>query len=171
MEVVALKNIERVIKKSYLFIFTPIYIAVLIYFNFWGESNVATIVPTTGIYLSILYFYQKQNLEELKTFKNLFTEFNERYDQLNGNLYDISCSRLTDENKVHKVLDDYFNICSEEYLFYRQGLILDDVWGSWCRGINEYLKNDVIKDYWTKSQKENSYYGLTTDVIEKDSKL
>src|SRR2546428_10787713 len=39
-----------------------------------------------GVPFSLLYFVQKQKMEELELFKRLFTEFNHRYDRLNEKL-------------------------------------------------------------------------------------
>ena len=109
------------------------------------------------------------NLEELKVFKDLFTEFNQRYDTLNDKIVVIARGD-SDEVATQKTLDDYFNLCSEEYLFYTRGLIINEVWGAWCRGMKENLKIDAVNCYWEKAQDEESYYGLTTEIIEKGSK-
>jgi hypothetical protein len=37
--------------------------------------------------------------------------------------------------------------------------------------MKEHLSNDTIKKYWEKAQKENSYYGLITEVIEIGAKI
>lgn len=159
------------IKKHYILCFTPIYIALLLLFIFLPQNiSFPAIVSLTGIYLSLIFFFQKQNLEELRVFKELFTEFNNRYDNLNDKLVDIANGTLTGDD-AKKVLDDYFNLCSEEYLFYSKGLIISEAWGSWCRGIKENLNIKAVKDYWSVSQNEESYYGLTTEVINEGSKL
>jgi hypothetical protein len=132
-----------------------------------GESSLSSFATFAGIGLTTIYFVQKQKLEEIKLFKNLFTEFNSRYDRLNGKISDIKSKKIDDPNAINKILDDYFNICSEEYLFYKEGRIHKQVWGSWCRGMKEHLLDPVINSYWEKAQKENSYYGLATEVIEK----
>ena len=72
---------------------------------------------------------------------------------------------------TNKILDDYFNLCAEEYLFYRESRILNLVWGAWCRGMKEHLSDNVINEYCEKAQRENSYYGLTTKVIEKGATI
>jgi len=45
------------------------------------------------------------------------------------------------------------------------------VWGAWCRGMKEHLSDSVINEYWEKAQGENSYYGLTTQAIEKGATI
>jgi len=136
-----------------------------------GDNPLALFATFAGIALTTIYFVQKQKLEEIKLFKDLFTEFNERYDCLNGKISDIKSKAISDSDEINKILDDYFNICSEEYLFYKEGRIYNEVWGVWCRGMYEHLSNDVINAYWNKAQKENSYYGLTNEVIKKGTKI
>jgi hypothetical protein len=136
-----------------------------------GGSSFASFATFAGIALSTIYFVQKQKLEEIKLFKDLFTEFNVRYDSLNGKISNIKSKETTNSDEINKTLDDYFNICSEEYLFYKEGRIHNQVWGSWCRGMKEHLSDAVINSYWDKEQKENSYYGLTTEIIEIGAKI
>ncbi|MDD5133907.1 MAG: hypothetical protein PHP01_00670 [Phycisphaerae bacterium] len=120
--------------------------------------------------LSVIFLTQKQQLEETRLFSELFRDFTKRYDKLNGRIADIK-SQNSPCQEIDKTLADYFNLCAEEYLFYKEGRILDSVWGNWCRGMEEHLKSDIIRNYWEKEQKENTYYGLCTDVIGKGAKI
>ncbi len=120
---------------------------------------------------SVIFLTQKQKLEETRLFSELFTGFNKRYDDLNGEIATLKSQNPPCQGKIDKTLADYFNLCAEEYLFYKEGRILDSVWGNWCRGMEEHLKNDIIRNYWEKEQKENSYYGLCTDVIGNGAKI
>ena len=123
-----------------------------------------------AIFTSV-FLTQKQKLEETRLFSELFMKFNERYDKLNDKIAGIkSASQNHIQNDTNNILDDYFNLCAEEYLFYKDGRIPDSVWKSWCRGMVEHLKTDVIRRYWDDAQKEGSYYDLTTEIIEKHAK-
>jgi hypothetical protein len=90
-------------------------------------------VLATG--LAFIYFVQQQKLAETSLFKELFTEFNQRYDSLNEKLVALrgETSELTPEKKG--IVLDYFNLCAEEYLFYKEGYIYPEVWTAWCRGM------------------------------------
>lgn len=121
--------------------------------------------------LSAIFLIQKQNLEETRLFSELFTKFNSRYDDLNDKITDIKSEKPPIPQQIEKTLDDYFNLCAEEYLFYEEGRILDSVWTAWCRGMKEHLKTDTIRAYWKNAQKENSYYGLTTEAIERGARI
>lgn len=144
----------------------PIIAVILLCLKYWDFAIGA---------FSAVFLIQKQKLEETRLFKELFLEFNSRYDRLNDKITDIK-AKITDikaeespceKQQREKTLDDYFNLCAEEYLFYEEGRILKPVWGAWCRGMKEHLKAKPIQDYWQKAQEENSYYGLTTAVIDK----
>ena len=133
-------------------------------------ENVPTnIVAAAGVALSLIYFIQKQSLEELELFERLFTRFNERYcrlhDQLPGVVGEGVNPVITSEQQV--ALDQYFNLCAEEYLFYSQGCILPVVWRSWCRGMLWYLSHDPIHDVFQREVRHDSHYGLTLPVIER----
>ncbi len=155
-------KLNYILKEFYFLIFTPLYLAVLWWLVTSGDKHIALIASLTGVYLSVLYFFQKQNLEELKTFKELFVEFNARYDRLNNELNNID-----NEENYKAILDDYFNLCAEEYLFYKKGLIVTEVWHSWCKGMQIHLKKPRVSEYWEDAQKEDSFYGLTTAIIKK----
>lgn len=123
--------------------------------------------------LSFSYFCQQQKLSETLLFKQLFTEFNCRYDKLNDILSDIRSidKDFEPDPKQIKKLIDYFNLCAEEFLFREEGYIPDHVWGAWCRGILINLKHPVIQLIWEKELASNSYYGMTLEKIEIGSKI
>ena len=116
------------IKRHYV-LCTAVYL-LLIGIALYSKSESSLIISSTGIYLSLLFFIHKQYLEELRAFRELFTDFNRRYDKLNDAIVDIAANDSLDDIKAKKTLDDYFNLCSEEYLFYTKGLILDKVCGN-----------------------------------------
>lgn len=116
---------------------------------------------------SFIYFIQKQKLEETRLFKELFTEFNERYDRLNKNLNSIAMGDEKSELSLKDInaLYDYFNLCGEEYFFYKQGYIYPKVWKSWLNGMKYFYRNKRVKSIWDKELESNSYYGFKIDGI------
>jgi hypothetical protein len=118
-------------------------------------------VPIIGGLLSLLYFVQKQQLAELLVFKDLFDDFNCKYDTLNGDLLSI----INDTKKVlgdneKETLISYFNLCGEEYFYYKKGYIYPQVWDSWFKGMSIYYANDKIRVFWNEELDTNSYYGI-----------
>lgn len=148
-------------------------IAVILIYWFWNYVNDFRVIFTiAGGLVSFFYFMQKQQLEELSAFKELFTEFNRRYDALNDELNEIAEKDDTKklcEGEI-KILYDYFNLCGEEYLFYQKGYIYPKVWKAWCNGIESYLKHEQIGGLWKEEEKSDSYYGLTRTEIQKQAK-
>ena len=110
--------------------------------------------------LTFNFMIQKQALDEMWLFKDLFKEFNARYDKLNAKLYRILRKKGKLANKDKDVLYDYFNLCSEEAFMYKQGYIYPEVWKSWRNGMNIFFSNERIRSLWEQEKKTNSYYGL-----------
>jgi hypothetical protein len=108
------------------------------------------------------YFFYRQHLDETKLFKELFTDFNRRYDALNDELNKILFG--TDEgqlsNEEQKHLFTYFNLCAEEYFFYKAGYIDQSVWESWSRGMKDFFKHPRIQPLWEQDSMADSYYGF-----------
>lgn len=127
----------------------------------WKEQPLSTVATVLGSLLSLLYFLQKQKLEELQLFRSLFKEFNERYDALNERLTRIveaSDSKLSNEER--DVLVDYFNLCGEEYFYFTKGYIDPVVWRAWHNGMKCIVSMPRILQLWEGEKKTDSYYGL-----------
>jgi len=125
--------------------------------------NVA--VPVAGGLAGAYYFLQKQQLEELRLFEELFAEFNRRYAQLNSPLQHLVAGSEPLSKGDRALLEDYFNLCAEEYFYYRRGIIDPTVWRAWCRGMLQYLHDERIADFWRHEETPDSYYGLTLKTI------
>jgi hypothetical protein len=108
------------------------------------------------------YFLYRQHLDEAKLFKELFIEFNTRYgvlnDGLNAILFSSTEGLLSASEREH--VFSFFNLCAEEYFFYRAGYIDQDVWGSWYRGMKVFFDHQRIRALWDKDCKADSYYGF-----------
>jgi hypothetical protein len=132
-------------------------------------STVQNLVPAFGLVGGFAAFFYTQHLQQSRLFKELFTEFNKRYDELNAALNEIcdrpTGARLSTEDK--RILVDYFNLCAEEFLFYRAGYIDNDVWRSWTNGMWRYARNKAIRELWESELKENSYYGFPLASIDR----
>jgi len=131
--------------------------------------NWKLIVTIIAGILSSIYFVQKQRLEELRLFRALFTEFNERYNNLNERLYEILRKNPDEklEPKEIDVLYDYFNLCGEEYFYYKHGYIYPEVWKSWKNGMSIFWKDNRIREVWQDELETDSYYGLKLDFLRK----
>ena len=112
--------------------------------------------------ISSIYFVEKQKIEQMEAFIKIFTECNKRYGMLNEKLNEILCEDEQKELSSPQIdlLYDYFNLCGEEYLFYKQGFIYSEVWKAWCNGMKVFGKNKRIRELWQKEAQTDSYYGL-----------
>jgi hypothetical protein len=123
--------------------------------------------PATTLVTGFCYFLYSQHIQQTKLFIDLFTAFNSRYDKLNKPLNmmlvrgDGNTLRPEDVN----VLYDYFNLCAEEYLYYKSGYIDSNVWESWTQGMKIFTNDDEIKRLWVHEIQSGSYYGFSLDKI------
>jgi len=134
--------------------------ASLTFASTWASQVKLTLI---GIPFTFVFLIQKQKLEETRLFKELFQDFNSRYDKLNEALDTILTGQAcVDVSPVERrVLYHYFNLCAEEYLFYRLGYIPDDVWCSWQNGMATFFDCPRIRKVWDDDPGADSYYGMT----------
>jgi len=157
-------KMKRLVFKFYAPIILVGFAALTLWFLFSQKNreDISLFVTVAGGLIGFFYFIQKQQLEELQLFKELFTDFNARYDRLNESLNRIT---LVDQQKAltqneESTLNDYFNLCAEEFLFFKKGYIYEEVWRAWHNGMSYYVAHKRIGDKWKKEEKTESYYGL-----------
>ena len=122
----------------------------------------------SGIAIWLTYRYQKHSkkLADDRMLKELFTEFNVRYDELN-NLID-KISKLSKETwegleaneklTYESTVIDFFNICAEEYYWHNEGRINGGIWESWHKGMNDiYNRSEIIQNLWEEECKNDGY--------------
>jgi hypothetical protein len=162
-------RIHRLILYLKFFVYRWVWVVVLvllgaaifvpIHFKGWSWQ---ILVPAIGALFSAAYSIQKHQLEEDRLFRELFGEFNRRYDSLNKDM-----NRIHEENEGGQLgqedtatLYKYFNLCAEEYLYYKRGYIYPEVWGAWENGMRWFCQNARIRELWSKELETNSYYGF-----------
>jgi len=126
-------------------------------------------IIATGISLSL--GIRQYKTENDKIFKELFTEFNSKYDRkfnneletIVENYQQIEDYKLTQEQG--KLIIDYLNFCAEEYLWKTKDRIPDEVWKSWENGMIYYLNNPLINEIFIREKgQKDSYYGLYAKI-------
>lgn len=126
-------------------------------FLFFGLGGVA----------AVAHFFYYQHLENARFFRSLFTQFNRRYDKLNGRIWRIHRDRekpdLTDRHK--RALEDYFNLCAEEWFYFQAGYIDKRVWEAWLNGMSQFAGDKHIVLFWEEECKNQSYYGFPVDLV------
>ena len=115
---------------------------------------------------SIKHYEQTQKIENDRLMKELFTEFNQRYDRINNKIDKISrlsedkWNNLKDEKKERYsgVVIDFFNICAEEYHWHKEGRINGNIWASWHKGMNDiFNRSKVIQNIWDEECENEGY--------------
>ena len=134
--------------------------------------RISEVVVTATLGLSVLgstiIFNRSQSkIEKHRLQKELFGEFNKRYELLNDYLEKItkydSLKSLEDKNPkkylvLRNKLNDYFNLCAEEYYWYKKGRIDDNLWKSWEVGMNSWYNNHrIIRDAWEEEYNNFGY--------------
>jgi hypothetical protein len=162
-------KLKRLLFKYYVIVLFLAFLAflVILVLDPNARNNPSVSITALGGLVSFYYFIQKQQLDELTLFKDLFNNFNSRYDNLNQSLNAIAQGDENEPLTTEEVskLYDYFNLCGEEYLYYALGYIYPDVWQAWRNGMSTYLKHKRIREQWLKEEKSNSYYGLTLNEM------
>lgn len=132
------------------------------------REPISSFAGAAGAFLSIIYFVQKQRLEEMRLFRDIFKECNARYDAMNEKLAEVCDSndaKLTPSET--DLLVDYFNLCGEEYLYYRQGYIPPVVWEAWHLGMKVVICSPRVNELWRSEAATGSYYGLPLEPFKK----
>lgn len=114
-----------------------------------------------------LFTWIKYKLERDKMRKELFTEFNLRYSNLNKGLFEIAqiekhidfCDLEVERlRQLNDVAMDYFNLCAEENLWNSKNRIHKDVWKSWQKGMNDWMKCSVVlRILWIQETNNTGY--------------
>ena len=127
--------LQRIHRNLDILLLNVLFLGVGILLFYWSnkiEVLVATIA--TGISLSIAYIQSR--IQDDKIFKELFTEFNHRYDSYFRQELEVIVDRhnsitepLVDEDR--EIIIKYFNLCAEEYLWKSKHRIPQKVWVAW----------------------------------------
>ncbi len=129
------------------------------------KPEIPIAIFATGI--SISFSFRQYKIEDDKIFKELFQMFNEKYDtKFNDSLNKIE-KKYFEKNDYElteievALIIDYLNLCAEEYLWYSKSRIDENVWLSWKKGMEYYIKIEPIKKVVeTQKEQKDSYYGL-----------
>ncbi|MFC6269615.1 hypothetical protein [Frigoriflavimonas asaccharolytica] len=113
--------------------------------------------------------------------KQLFIEFNSRYDKLNDLLQFVINLSAEEEEQFNNAannekfgeftkafitfkINDYFNLCSEEYYWYSKRRIDERIWSSWKKGMNDIFSSSVlIQNQWHDEIKNEGWKSFYLD--------
>jgi len=121
----------------------------------------------TLIWALIKYYLEKDRME-----KDLYKDFNKRYSGDINDLFErlrtdksVEIAKSEQETFEDKLLIiDYFNLCGEEFYWYKKGRIPMYVWKNWENGILDTLTIDYVRHILDNEElrygKYDTYYGF-----------
>lgn len=126
-----------------------------------SERLTVTLTLLSAVGGGTAFLYAKHS-QEINLFRELFREFNDRYDKLNKELNEIHGRPPGEplQTADHGLLYDYFNLCAEEQMFAGAGCIDSTVWGAWQNGMRHFAQDPEIRAFWEQELKQDSYYGF-----------
>ncbi len=151
-------------------------------------SPLLSALATATIAVAALLITSSRNAwEKRKAQRELFESLNSRFNLMNealnavrewsknGKNLPTELRLSTPDSRVYKwpeIIQDYLNLCSEEYLWRRKGLVDKDVWNSWSEGIKYYLQAEAFDKFFGKEQNYSlSYYGLFEALAKRGLKI
>lgn len=158
------------IKRNIVHIIASIIFLIVIGLSYYSMIDnkllLGILVSIASIYFGLL----KYKIENDKIFKELFTDFNNKYDSKFNDL--INELKNDDRRELNQkeinLIIDYFNLCAEEFLWRQKGRIPKIVWTAWLSGILENMKikqvRKVLKNEIASENGRKSYYGLIEEI-------
>ncbi|PKQ46075.1 hypothetical protein [Confluentibacter flavum] len=152
-------NRTRILSVTSIFLFITILV-----FHLIIEIEPSLLLGLLGGVITFFLGLTKIYMEDDRFFKELYLDFNLRYDKLNSKLYKITKNKKSMKEldfKDKNVIYDYFNLCAEEYFWFKKNRIEKAVWNSWKNGMNFWYSKDIIKTMWEEEMKagsKKSYY-------------
>lgn len=148
-----------------------------------GEIISSVIVGLAGVLVTVIYARHARRLAEDQMQHELFIRFNERYDRLNDALREIqeqyptwdALEKAPNFKALRNAIIDFFNLCAEEYYWYRHKKRIDEyMWRSWHGGMNHwYNEVEAIRTLWQaelqKSRGRDSYYLKEGETLFQDN--
>ena len=123
-----------------------------------------------GTIITAYYARHTKKIAHEQMLKQLFKEFNERYDKLNDFLVEVQThyhtiellEQASNSEDLKKKVNDYFSLCAEEFYWYKHKKRIDKLlWEAWQTGMNYWYNVPSIKALWEKEVAANgkrSYY-------------
>jgi hypothetical protein len=139
-------------------------------FYYFGKIDDKMFLGLIGAVATLYFGVLKYKVENDNIFKELFKEFNSRYDEefndLINRIKEDEAQKLTIDER--NLIRDYLNLCAEEYLWATKGRIPKEVWKAWKAGIKDNLKIKQVNEVFQSETKSNygrdSYYGLVEEL-------
>lgn len=145
-----------------------IILVILILFIVFSIIYSLSLEKSLPIILSILTLYVSMNRFKISIdnqILKLFKYFNYNYDKMNEILKNIM-REPNELNYEHRdKIEDYLNLCAEEFYWFKKGIIDNTIWEQWFNGARYYFNNSekfkkVLLEERNANHNKNSYYGF-----------
>jgi len=118
-------------------------------------------IAIIGTLLAAVFQIASAYHAQVSHFLECFNRCTTTYSELNGKLPGQTDSDDEDRTAKDDVVIDYFNLCAEEHLMHKMGVIPEFVWQEWCEGMHECVMKGALKPWWDKEAKDGcEYYGF-----------
>lgn len=128
-----------------------------------AELAISVIASIAGFF----HFLYSQHSANTDRFIALFRDFNLRFDALNDRLNVIRAKGPGEllTSSEQQCLCDYFNLCAEEYRYFKSGYLDREVWMAWQRGMDYFAESKEIRRFWESELEQGSYYGFSLGML------
>ena len=132
-----------------------------------AHQNSSVLLTVLGGLGALAFYLHRRHAEDARLLKELLKEFNERYDNLGTDLQFAVSRNGNFETETELKFVRYFNLCAEEWLFWKAGYIYEEVWRAWDQGMKQYGRDPRVIALWKKEDATDSYYGFKLPCQEK----
>ena len=122
--------------------------------------SASVLLSIVGTFWALAFYFHRRHADAARFVKELLTEFNDRYDKLGSDLQFAIWRRGDFEMETELKFIRYFNLCAEEWLFWKAGYIYEEVWRAWENGMKQYGRDPRVIALWKKEEATDSYYGF-----------
>lgn len=147
----------------------------------WFQIGITLLIGVSQVILAILAFRFTRNFQQQqvdlakqnasiahdKMHMELHTKFSDEFEQLLPNLLALIESEPPHNNPIYGedqeainalTIRKYFNLCAEEFYWYKKGRIDQEVWESWRVGMNDfYSMSPLMRELWEDNSKDGGY--------------
>jgi hypothetical protein len=120
-----------------------------------------------AIFLTYWHHRHSRKIANDKMQMELHTKFSDEFEKLLPNLLILIESEPPQSNPIYGedqeainilTIRTYFNLCAEEFYWYKRGRIDIEVWNSWRVGMNDfYSMSPLMQEMWKENSKDNGY--------------
>lgn len=162
---------KKFFSKYYLSIIAALFflIAFFVLYYCLKEKKAEIYISVTASILALYFGLLKHQISNDEMFLKIFSDFNARYnDEFNDLLNEIRDEDRELLPAEKKLVIGYFNLCAEEYFWFKKGRLPKDIWKAWRAGILENLRIEQVFEVYQDEMKTNNerkaYYGLEDEI-------